>query len=90
MQTVVLGFLGTKLDAGGRRGWRPTVDLCRHPRFVVDRLELLHDAKFTRLAEQVARDVREVSPDTEVLPRRMDLADPWDLDRACERNGVLS
>ena len=80
MRNVVIGFLGTKLDAHGRRRWRPSVDLCRHPGFPVDRLELLHDARFARLAEQVAADARAASEGTEVLPRRLDLADPWDFE----------
>ena len=81
MRNVVIGFLGTKLDdAHSRRRWRPSVDLCRHPEFPVDRLELLHDARFARLAERVAADARAASPDTEVLARRLDLADPWDFE----------
>ena len=79
MRTVVIGFLGTQLDAGKRRGWRPSVQLCAHPDFPVDRLELLHDERFSRLAGHVAADVARISPGTEVLLRRMELADPWDF-----------
>ena len=57
MRTVVIGFLGTKLDAGKRRSWRPSVQICAHPDFPVDRIELLHDARFSRLAGDVAGDI---------------------------------
>ena len=79
MRNVVLGFLGTQLDRGGRRGWRPTVALCQEPGFEIDRLELIFDYKFNRLAHDVQREIARVSPDTEVLLQRMDLDDPWDL-----------
>ena len=79
MRNVVLGFLGTQLDQGRRRGWRPSVALCQEEGFPVDRLELLYDYKFNRLAHDVRRDILQVSPDTEVLLERMDLDDPWDF-----------
>ena len=79
MKNVVLGFLGTQLDAGKRRRWRPTISLLQHDGFPVDRVELLYDARFLRLAEKVRNDLTHVSPETEVLLVRMDLDDPWDF-----------
>lgn len=79
MHNVVIGFLGTKLDQGRRRSWRPSVQLCVHPEFPVDRLELLHDRHHLRLAEKVARDVVALSPQTEVRLVDMELANPWDF-----------
>jgi transcriptional regulatory protein RtcR len=79
MRNVVLGFLGTQLDAGRRRGWRPSVALCSQPDFPVDRIELLHDQRHLPLARQVQADSRAASPSTDVLLRRMDLRDPWDF-----------
>ncbi len=79
MRNVVLGFLGTQLDRGGKLGWRPTVGMCQEPGFEIDRLELLYDRKFNRLAHDVRREISKVSPETEVLLQRMDLDDPWDL-----------
>lgn len=79
MRNVVLGFVGTNLDTGLKRRWRPTVSLAMHPEFPVDRLELLHDGKFDRLAGNVKREVQAISPRTEVLLHRMDLTDPWDF-----------
>ena len=79
MRNVVIGFLGTQLDMGKRRGWRPSVQLCEHPGFQVDRLELLHDQRHYHLACNVAADIGKISPDTEVRMVRMDMADPWDF-----------
>lgn len=79
MRNVVIGFLGTQLDTGKRRKWRPSVSICLHDEFDVDRLELLHDRKFTRLAKSVQRDIEAVAPQTEVLLRQVDLRDPWDF-----------
>ncbi|SFJ67347.1 RNA repair transcriptional activator RtcR [Jannaschia pohangensis] len=79
MRNVVLGFLGTQLDMGKRRRWRPSISLCQTEGFHVDRFELLYDRKFSRLAHDVRREIERVSPDTEVLLVQMDLDDPWDL-----------
>ena len=58
--TVVIGVLGTTLDVGKGphrwERWRPTVSLCQHEDFVVDRLELLHDANATALAETIVEE----------------------------------
>lgn len=79
MRNVVIGFLGTQLDMGKRKRWKPSVSLCQHPEFPVDRFELLYDDKFRRLAEQVQREIMAASPETEVLLRQLNLADPWDF-----------
>lgn len=80
MRNVILGFLGTALDAGKRRRWKPSVSLCMEEGFQVDRFELLYDNKFSRLAHSVKQEIERSSPETEVLLRRMDLQDPWDLE----------
>ena len=85
MRNVVIGFLGTQLDQGRRKGWKPSVALCREDGFSVDRLELLHDAKFLRLARDVERDIAAVSPETEVLLREVNLDDPWDFEEVYTR-----
>jgi len=79
MRNVIIGFLGTQLDMGKRKRWKPSVSLCQHSDFPVDRFELLYDDKFLRLAEHVRREIIAASPDTEVLLRRLDLDDPWDF-----------
>ncbi len=85
-KTVVIGLLGTQLDQRGGFGpgrwdsWRPSVAACQQPDLVVDRFELLHGSAFERLAELVAKDMRQASPETEVRRHVLDLADPWDFE----------
>lgn len=79
MRNVVIGFLGTQLDMGKRREWRPSVQLCQHPGLPIDRLELIHDQRHYHLACTVAAAIGKVSPDTEVRLVRIDMKDPWDF-----------
>lgn len=79
MRNVVIGFLGTQLDMGKRREWRPSIQLCQHPGFPVDRLELIHDSRHYHLACTVAAAVGRVSPETEVRLVNLNMADPWDF-----------
>lgn len=79
MRNVVIGFLGTTLDSGKKRRWRPTPSLVVHDDFHVDRLELLYDHRFNRLAQEIRRELTEASPETEVILNRLDLDDPWDF-----------
>ncbi len=85
MKTVVIGMLGATLDAMKKRGdrwlqWRPTVDVCRHDDLVIDRFELLYQSKFERLAAQITKDIRSVSPETQVSPVHLEIEDPWDFE----------
>jgi len=88
---VVLGLLGPTLDAG--RGpdrwtrWRPTLAVCQHDDFLVDRFELLVSPAYTALADLITGDIATVSPDTEVRRHALPLADPWDFS---EVYGALS
>jgi transcriptional regulatory protein RtcR len=81
---VVLSLLGTTLDAGKGPArwdrWRPTVALGQHEDLVVDRLEILHQQRFSSLAETVTRDIASVSPETTVRSVLIDLGDPWDFE----------
>ncbi|MBT2117757.1 RNA repair transcriptional activator RtcR [Dyella sp. LX-66] len=82
---VVIGFLGTQLDAGQGAGrwekWRPTVALGMHEDFLVHRLELLVDLRrYGDVARQVQQDLAQVSPETEVRLHDTYLADPWDFE----------
>lgn len=79
MKNVVIGFLGTQLDMGKKRRWKPSVSLVMHKDLKVDRLELLHDLRFNRLANNVKSEIEELSPHTEVLLQEMNLEDPWDF-----------
>ncbi|TDU81443.1 transcriptional regulatory protein RtcR [Prosthecobacter fusiformis] len=81
--TVVFGFLGTSLDRaqGADRWsrWRPTVSMCQQEDLLISRLELLVEPKFAALAQQVAADIRQVSPETTVVMNELCFADPWDF-----------
>jgi transcriptional regulatory protein RtcR len=80
---TVISILGTTLDTGGEKRWekwRPTVALCQHEDFVVDRLELLHGRAHQSLAGQVRADIAMVSPETEVRAHLVEQKDPWDFE----------
>jgi transcriptional regulatory protein RtcR len=83
-KTVVLGLLGTTLDLGKQSNrwerWRPTVALCQHEDLLVERLELLFQQRFASLAKTVTDDIRQVSPETEVVHRNVEFVDAWDLE----------
>jgi transcriptional regulatory protein RtcR len=85
---VVIGLLGTTLDAGRMQdrwqSWRPTVAICRQADFVVRRLELLHGIRDKSLARRVAEDVAAVSPETTVRSHEIEFGDPWDFERVYE------
>lgn len=81
---VVIGMVGTQLDAGSGPGrwekWRPSVALTMYEDFVVDRLELIVDERrFRALADGLAADIGQASPGTGVVRHDMHLADPWDF-----------
>ena len=84
MKRVVIGYFGSQLDAGGSarrwQKWRPSVDLCRHEDFLVDRFELLHGKRDAHAAQRVAEDIAQVSPETEVRVRELSFRDPWDFE----------
>jgi len=82
---VILGFLGTQLDAGDGPGrwekWRPTVSLGMHEDFLVHRMELLVDQRrYPTVATRVQEDLAQVSPETTVVLHDTYLADPWDFE----------
>ena len=81
---IVFGFLGTQLDGGLNEArwqrWRPTVSLCQHDDLLIKRFELLIDDRHRSLAEQVAVDIRQVSPETQVRFHTINLKDPWDFE----------
>lgn len=81
---VILGLVGTVLDAGPGPArwekWRPTVSICQHEDFVVDRFELLYQRPATKLTEIVCEDIQAVSPETEVRKTLVDFRDPWDFE----------
>jgi transcriptional regulatory protein RtcR len=82
-KNVAIGFMGTQLDSGLGAGrwekWRPTISLVQHEDTLIDRLELFHATKHRSLAQVLAADIANVSPETVVNLVPMDVADPWDF-----------
>ncbi|MCM2457211.1 sigma 54-interacting transcriptional regulator [Rhizobium sp. CG4] len=80
---VAISILGTTLDMGGRKDrwsrWRPNVALTQQPGMFFDRVELIHDTQFGRLAETIIGDIETVSPATQVRQNIINLTDPWDF-----------
>ena len=80
---VAISILGSNLDIGKREDrwnrWRPNVGLAQQPGLFVDRVELIHDTNFERLAQTVIGDIETVSPATEVRRNLIDFSDPWDF-----------
>jgi transcriptional regulatory protein RtcR len=78
-----MGLLGTQLDGGLTperwRRWRPSVAVCQHDDFQVDRFELLASPAHDALAAVIAEDIVAVSPETEVRRHALSLANPWDF-----------
>ncbi|EEU9596565.1 DNA-binding transcriptional regulator RtcR [Escherichia albertii] len=84
-KTVAFGFVGTVLDYAGRGSqrwskWRPTLCLCQQESLVIDRLELLYDARSRSLFETLKHDIASVSPETEVVSVEIELHNPWDFE----------
>ena len=85
LRTVVLGMFGATLDRG--RGpqrwtsWRPSLGLCTQEDLVVDRFELLHSLRDTASAEQLAADIHQASPETDVRTHVLPLTDAWDFEQ---------
>ncbi|OZG74824.1 transcriptional regulator [Hahella sp. CCB-MM4] len=85
MKTVVIGLLGTVMDKRGKgvkrwNSWRPTIGIFMQDDLLVDRVELLHDDRDERLANNVGADIESLSPDTEVGLHRIKFKDPWDFE----------
>ncbi|WP_373653510.1 RNA repair transcriptional activator RtcR [Schlesneria sp. DSM 10557] len=89
MRTVVIGIVGTVIDSGSAEDrwqkWRPTIGICQQEELLIDRIELLHEARDIGLAGQVAADIGIVSPETEVRMHLLELDDPWDFDHVFTR-----
>lgn len=83
--TTVIGFLGSTLDAtkfGPSRWnkWRPSVSICMQEDLRVDRFVLIHGNQHRRLAELVAKDIADVSPETEIILHTLDFKNAWDFE----------
>ena len=81
---VVIGILGTTLDAGKSSArwdrWRPTVAMTQQEGLPIDRLDLLHGSAGGELMTRVSTDIAQVSPQTKVVPHVLDFRDAWDFE----------
>ena len=85
MKTVAFSLLGTSLDNRGKgkarwERWRPTISLCQQEDLLIDRMELLFQAQFQELADLVSKDIKSVSPQTQVRHHIIQTIDPWDFE----------
>ncbi len=85
MKTVGISILGTSLDKRGMHEkrwekWRPTISMCQQDDLVIDRLELLFQPSYQKLADQVTTDIGIISPETQVRHHHMGFKDPWDFE----------
>ena len=83
-KNVVIGILGAVKDNKGRgskrwQTWRPTISAVMQDDFHIDRLELLYEPDYLRLARKVVEDIALVSPNTEVVLVETAWTDPWDF-----------
>lgn len=83
-KTVVIGFLGTKLDAGVTdkrwERWRPSVALVGHEHFKPDVIELLSfNSEAPGMFATVTKDIETVAPGTVVRRHDLGVANPWDF-----------
>ncbi len=82
---VCVSCLGTRKDKAKDDSharwskWRPNVALFQRDDLLIDRLELFYDDGFLSLAEEVKRDIAQVSPQTHVNLVAMNWKDPWDF-----------
>lgn len=88
MKKVVIGILGTVMDNGAGPGrwdlWRPTVSLFQHEDLLLDRLDLIREPRSKALAKQISNDIRQTSPDTNVIEHNGLFRDPWDFEEVFE------
>ncbi len=87
-RNVIFSFLGTSLDRGMMpdrwERWRPNISLCQQEDFLVDRLVLIRQKQFSKLTEQVHQDLKQVSPETELVDQVVTMRDPWDFQEMYE------
>ncbi|WP_028582659.1 RNA repair transcriptional activator RtcR [Desulfogranum japonicum] len=84
-KNIVIGLLGSTLDNTGKGSkrwerWRPTVSLCQHEDFLIDRLDLLYQKEFRALLNRTIKDIHTVSPETEIVPHEITMHNPWDFE----------
>jgi transcriptional regulatory protein RtcR len=82
---VVIGLVGTTLDAGAQgprrwERWRPTVSIFEHEDLHVSRLELLCPATHQAVVDVICKDIAGLSPETEIARHTVPMPNPWDFE----------
>lgn len=85
-KNVVFGFLGNVLDQRGKgkkrwKQWRPTIDLCHQADTPISRLELLYFENDYPLLCKIIKDIKTLSPYTDVKPIVAKIENPWDFEQ---------
>jgi transcriptional regulatory protein RtcR len=82
--TIALGIIGSELDSNRKTArwqrWRPSVAICQQEDLLIDRFELIHDARSSGLARFVREDIATASPETKVALHEIHFDDPWDFE----------
>ncbi|MDR2169193.1 MAG: sigma 54-interacting transcriptional regulator, partial [Planctomycetaceae bacterium] len=86
MKNVIIGLVGNKLDKKDS-AWRPTIHLVQNmvkKDFSIDRFHLLHQKRDNKLAEDIASEIKCISPETKV---QLDVVDSlaWDYSKVSQR-----
>ena len=84
---ILISLLGSTLDGNGKaRGlsrwnvWRPSVALAMQNDLHFDRYHLIYQPKFSGLKERIVEDIKQCSPETDVIPEAIVMDDPWDFE----------
>jgi transcriptional regulatory protein RtcR len=82
---VVIGLVGTTLDAGAQgprrwERWRPTISIFEHEDLHVSRLELLCPATHQAVVDVICKDIAGLSPETEIARHTVPMPNPWDFE----------
>jgi len=84
LKNIVISLLGVTLDQskGEKRWnkWRPSVAVCQQQDLLVSEFHLLYQRKYSSLAKRVIDDIKQVSPETKVIPRLIEFINPWDFE----------
>lgn len=78
MRNVVIGILGTKLDAKFS-AWKPTLSLIKHKDLPIHELALLYHTKQHDDFEAIKSDINKISPNIIVTAHQLNYLNPWDF-----------
>lgn len=84
-KNVAVGIYGPTLDfSSGKPGrwerWRPTISLCQHEELLIHRLVLVHQTGCEGSLSVFLDDLKNVSPETEIVLYPVTFKDPWDFE----------